>query len=162
LVPDELVVDLVLDRLARDDAKDGWLLDGFPRTIAQADAFAANLKATGSLIDRVLYINAPREVLIRRITSRQVCGVCGRTYNVNSFPTKADGICDHCGGEVSVRADDTEETSKNRIAVYEEQTKPLVEHYRDEGLLTEFDGTEPVDVTYAKIEAIIHGGSPAE
>ncbi|MDR2610062.1 MAG: adenylate kinase [Clostridiales Family XIII bacterium] len=160
LVPDELVVDLVLDRLAQSDAKDGWLLDGFPRTIVQADAFAANLTETGGAIDRVLYITVPKDVLIQRITGRQVCEACGRTYNVNSFPTKTSGVCDHCNGKVVARADDTEETAKVRIDVYEEQTKPLVEYYRDAGLLTEFDGREPVDVTYAKIEAIIND-SPA-
>jgi len=157
LVPDELVVDLVLDRLTQDDAKAGWLLDGFPRTIPQADAFTANLKETGSAIDRVLYITVPADVLIKRITGRQVCEACGKTYNINSFPTKTPGVCDACGGKVATRADDTEETARNRIEVYEEQTQPLVEYYRNAGLLTEFDGTEPVDETYAKIEAVIKG-----
>jgi adenylate kinase len=156
LVPDELVVNLVLDRLTQDDAKKGWLLDGFPRTLPQADAFAANLKETGEAIDRVLYITVPKDILIKRITSRQVCEVCGKTYNVNSFPTKVPGICDVCGGKVATRADDAEETARNRIDVYDEQTKPLVDYYRDKGLLTEFDGTEPVDDTFAKIEAIIN------
>jgi adenylate kinase len=155
LVPDELVVDLVLDRLTQDDAKEGWLLDGFPRTIPQADAFTTNLKETGSAIDRVLYITVPTDVLIKRITGRQVCEACGKTYNINSFPTKVSGVCDVCSGKVVTRADDTEETARNRIEVYEEQTQPLVEYYRSAGLLTEFDGTEPVDETYAKIEAII-------
>jgi adenylate kinase len=156
LVPDDLVVDLVLDRLLQDDAKNGWLLDGFPRTLPQADAFAANLKETGGAIDRVLYITVPADILIKRITGRQICEVCGKTYNVNSFPTKVPGVCDLCGGKVITRADDAEETARNRIEVYEEQTKPLVNYYREKGLLTEFDGTEPVDETFAKIEDIIN------
>jgi adenylate kinase len=155
LVPDELVVDLVLDRLTQDDAAAGWLLDGFPRTIPQANSFSEHLTETGNAIDRVLYITVPRDILIKRISGRQVCEVCGKTYNINSFPTKVAGVCDVCGGKVKARTDDTEETAKNRIDVYEEQTKPLVDYYRNAGLLTEFDGTEPVDETYAKIEAIM-------
>jgi adenylate kinase len=158
LVPDELVVDLVLDRLTQSDVQNGWLLDGFPRTIAQADAFAEDLKKTGSAIDGVIYIKVPTDVLIKRITGRQVCEACGKTYNVCSFPTRDPGVCDRCGGEVKARADDTKETARTRIAVYEEQTKPLVEYYRNADQLTEVDGAEPVRVTFAKIEAIIDGG----
>jgi adenylate kinase len=153
LVPDALVLDLVADRLEQPDAKDGYMLDGFPRTIAQAEALAGALAKSGSGIDFVVYLNTPRDELIRRISGRRLCGSCGKSYNVNNreFAPPADGACGACGGELIQRPDDTEAVAENRIDVYNEQTLPLVEYYRQAGLLTELDGTGPIE---GKVDAI--------
>ena len=155
LVPDALVIDIVIDRLSKDDTKTGYLLDGFPRTTAQADAFEKLLGENGSSIDYVIYINIPKDELIRRVVSRRVCGSCGKTYNVNSFPPKTEGVCDVCGGDVVQRADDTEETANNRIDVYNEQTTPLIEYYKGKGVLYEFNGMDEVEAINDRINALI-------
>ena len=155
LVPDSLVVDLVVSRLSEDDTKDGYLLDGFPRTQAQAEALDAILNEKGDVIDHVIYISIPDEELIARITSRRVCTKCGKTYNTRSFPTKNEGVCDVCGGEVVQRSDDTPETARNRIDVYNQQTMPLVGYYRDKGLLTEFDGVGSADDIFGRIRSLL-------
>lgn len=155
LVPDSVVVDLVVSRLSEGDTKEGYLLDGFPRTQAQAEALSKILAEKGEAIDHVLYINTPDEELIRRITSRRVCTKCGKTYNTRNFPSKQEGVCDLCGGEVVQRSDDTEETARNRIDVYNSQTMPLVGYYDAMGLLTEFDGMAPVDETFRLITELV-------
>ena len=155
LVPDALVVDLVVSRLSEDDTKEGYLLDGFPRTIAQAEALDQILKEKGESIDHVLYVNTPDAELIRRITGRRVCKSCGKTYHVNSFPTREDGVCDVCGEAVMRRSDDSEPTARNRIDVYNEQTMPLVDYYKKKGLLTEFDGMQPVEDTFMAITTLV-------
>jgi adenylate kinase len=156
LVPDDLVVGLVVDRLHEDDTQNGYLLDGFPRTIAQADALERVLAGQGERIDRVIYIDTPRDVLIKRIAGRRVCEACGKIYQLSGrFAPQTDGICDRCNGKIVQRSDDTEETAKNRVDVYNKQTKPLVEYYRERGLLSEFDGTEPVEDTFAAIERLM-------
>jgi adenylate kinase len=156
LVPDDLVVGLVVSRLHEDDTKNGYLLDGFPRTIAQADALERVLAGQGEQIDRVIYINTPRDVLIRRIAGRRVCEVCGKIYQVSGrFAPQTEGICDRCNGKIVQRSDDTEETAKNRVDVYNKQTKPLVDYYRERDLLSEFDGTEPVENTFAAVERLM-------
>ncbi|MDR0885644.1 MAG: adenylate kinase [Clostridiales Family XIII bacterium] len=151
LVPDSLVIDLVRDRLSWDDAKDGFILDGFPRTVAQAEALQGILKDLGTKLDIVVSIVVPDEELVRRIAGRRVCRACGAPYHVDSLKPKVDGVCDICGGELYQRADDNEETVRNRIAVYEESTLPLVEFYTEAGLLTEIDGTIGID----KVEGLI-------
>jgi adenylate kinase len=155
LVPDELVVDLVANRLNEDDTKGGYLLDGFPRTIVQADALECVLGERGERIDGVIYINTPKDELIRRIAGRRVCEDCGKTYNTGSFAPKVAGVCDHCDGKIIQRNDDTEETARNRVDVYNEQTMPLVDYYKAKGLLSEFDGTIPVDDTFAEIGKLL-------
>jgi adenylate kinase len=146
LVPDALVLDLVADRLAQPDAREGYMLDGFPRTIAQAEALDKTLAASGSRIDLVVYLNTPKPELIKRITGRRLCGVCGKSYNVNNkeFAPSDDGKCDACGEALIQRPDDTEAVAENRIDVYNEQTLPLVEYYRKAGILTELDGMGPI------------------
>jgi adenylate kinase len=147
LVPDDLVVDLVADRLAKPDAREGFMLDGFPRTIAQAEALNKVLAASGAKIDFVIYLNTPKEELIKRISGRRLCGVCGKSYNVNNpeFAPTSREICDICGGKLIQRPDDTEEVAETRIDVYNEQTLPLVGYYSDAGMLTELDGMGPLD-----------------
>jgi adenylate kinase len=155
LVPDELVVGLVADRLKEADAKDGYLLDGFPRTIAQADALERELAERDEGIDGVIYINTPRDELIRRIAGRRVCEACGKTYNSGVFAPKEDGVCDHCAGKIVQRSDDTAETAMNRVDVYNEQTKPLVDYYRKRSLLSEFDGMAPSETVFTAIDALM-------
>ena len=155
LVPDSLVLDLVVSRLSEDDTKEGYLLDGFPRTQAQAEALDAILNEKGEVIDHVIYISIPDDELIKRITSRRVCTKCGKTYNTMHFPTKQEGICDICGEEVVQRSDDTLETARNRIDVYNRQTMPLVGYYRGKGLLAEFDGMGSADEIFERITGLV-------
>jgi adenylate kinase len=155
LVPDELVVDLVVDRLSADDVKDGYILDGFPRTIVQAEAFDKLLKERSEALDKVIYIEVPKDVLIDRISGRRVCQACGKTFHIMGFPPKQEGICDVCGGELIQRADDNEATAENRIDVYNSQTAPLVDYYKDSGLLVTFDGTIGADVLFDKIVSVL-------
>jgi adenylate kinase len=145
LVPDELVIDLVADRLTEEDAAGGYLLDGFPRTIPQAEAFDKILDESGEAIDKVFYINVPRDVLISRIAGRRVCDGCGKTYHVTNFPPEKEGVCDACGSELIQRKDDNEDTAAVRIDVYEKETKPLADYYTKKGLLVELDGTTGPD-----------------
>jgi len=141
LVPDELVIDLVADRLTEDDTKNGYLLDGFPRTIAQAEALDRLLAEKGEALDKVIYINVPKDVLVDRIAGRRVCSECGKVYHVTGFPPKREGVCDLDGAALIQRKDDDASTAVNRIDVYNEQTKPLVEYYAKDGTLIELDGT---------------------
>jgi adenylate kinase len=140
LVPDALVVDLVADRLTQSDTADGYMLDGFPRTIVQADALAEILAKSGDAIDHVLYIKMPKDALIDRISGRRVCPGCGKVYHITGFPPKEEGKCDLCGADLIQRTDDQAATAENRIDVYNEQTMPLVDYYINKGILTELDG----------------------
>jgi adenylate kinase len=135
LVTDELIMSIMEERLQQEDCKKGYLLDGFPRTIPQAEALKALLAKLGEKLDCALELDMPREVIIDRLTTRRTCSNCGEIYNVKSKPPKVDGICDVCGNAIVQRADETEEAIENRLQVYNEQTAPLVEFYRDEGLL---------------------------
>jgi adenylate kinase len=155
LVPDSLVLDLVVDRLSQDDVKDGYILDGFPRTIAQAEALDKILAEKGEELNYVISLDVADEVLIQRVTSRRVCKQCSKVYNTITDPPAAEGVCDVCGGEVVQRADDSEETEKNRLAVYAEQTLPLVDYYRGKGLLSELDGEGSADEVFARIVQIL-------
>lgn len=151
LVPDTLTVRIVKDRLNQADCANGFLLDGFPRTIAQAEELDESLSEQNETLDAVINIDVQKEVLITRLSGRRVCKDCGETYHAVNKPPKQAGVCDVCGGPVIHRADDTEDTVRNRISVYEEQTAPLIAYYEQKGLLFTVDGTEPVHVVQEKI-----------
>ena len=142
LVPDDLVVSIVKDRIVKDDCKDGFLLDGFPRTVVQAEALDEELSKMSLVIDKVINIEAEKDILIERAIGRRICKDCGATYHVKFSPAKQDGICDKCGGELYQRKDDTLDTVEKRIEVYLEQTKPLIDYYAKKGLLLNVDGTK--------------------
>ena len=155
LVPDELVCDLVKDRLQQDDCANGFLLDGFPRTIFQAETLDSFLNENGQKMDLVINLVVDKEELITRLTGRRVCKSCGASYHIVNIPPKQEGICDVCGGELIQRADDNLETVQNRINVYEDQTAPLIGYYKEAGCLKDFDGAKPLDeVFHAIVEAI--------
>lgn len=151
LVPDELVVDLVVDRLAQDDAKKGYVLDGFPRTIPQAEALAK----IGEKMDYAINVEVPDENIIDRMSGRRACVACGGTYHIKYNPTKKEGICDACGGELILRDDDKPETVKQRLEVYHTQTQPLIDYYTKEGILKEVDGTQDLQKVFDDITAIL-------
>jgi adenylate kinase len=136
LVPDDVIVGMIADRLAQPDAKRGFILDGFPRTIGQAEALGRLLDSLGQPLERVFFFNVPEPELLRRLTGRRVCGQCGATYHVTSAPSRRPGVCDRCGGELYQRADDSEDTVRARLGVYATQTAPLLAYYRQRGLLT--------------------------
>ena len=140
LVPDDVVIGLVGERLARPDAKAGVVLDGFPRTLAQAEALDALFARTGLTLDRVIFFDVSRAELLRRLTGRRVCRVCGRTFHLVSAPPKVAGKCDVCGGELYQRTDDSEATVGTRLDVYEKQTSPLLDYYRSRKLLATIAG----------------------
>ena len=155
LVPDEVTVGIVKERLSKDDCKGGFILDGFPRTVSQADSLSKILSDLNLKLDRVLNIHVPAENLIERAVGRRICKNCGATYHVKFNPTKAEGKCDKCGGELYQRADDNAETMKNRLSVYESSTRPLIEYYKKAGVYTEIDGTQSIDkVTADLIKAL--------
>lgn len=155
LVPDELVVDLVKDRLEQDDCKEGFMLDGFPRTVFQAEELDKIMEAKQLNINYVLNIDVAPEKLIDRIAGRRVCKACGATYNVNTKPTAKEGVCDACGGEVYQRADDNRETVENRINVYFSQTAPLIEYYEKSGVLATVDGDQAMDNVFSDITKVL-------
>lgn len=144
LVPDELTVELVKDRLLHDDCENGFLLDGFPRTIFQADALEEALVSMNQKLDYVVNIEVRKELLIERAVGRRVCKDCGQTYHMTFNKPKKEGICDNCGGELLQRKDDTEETVAKRINVYQEQTEPLIDYYTKKGLIINIDGEKPI------------------
>ena len=155
LVPDELVVDLVVDRVKADDCKNGYVLDGFPRTIPQAEALENALKASGENVDYAIDVEVPDENIIKRMSGRRACVTCGATYHVEFAPTKVEGVCDKCGAELIIRDDDKPETVKNRLAVYHEQTQPLIDFYADRNVLKEVDGTKKLEEVFDAIVAIL-------
>ncbi|MSS64081.1 adenylate kinase [Velocimicrobium porci] len=141
LVPDELVVDLVVDRLTEEDTKEGYILDGFPRTIPQAEALTNALKERNEDIDFAINVEVPDEVIVERMSGRRACLNCGGTYHVVFNPTKVEGICDSCGGQLVLRDDDKPETVKKRLDVYHEQTQPLIDYYTKQDKVVVVDGT---------------------
>jgi adenylate kinase len=157
LVPDEVTIGIVRERLSKDDCKKGFILDGFPRTVEQADALTGILKDLGLSLTRVLNISVPSEDLIERATGRRICKKCGATYHVKFNPPKKEGICDVCGGELFQRGDDTAETMKNRLSVYEAQTKPLIEYYEKAGIYTEVDGRQAIDKVTKDLVEVLKG-----
>lgn len=151
LVPDDLMVGIIGDRLRESDAREGFILDGFPRTVAQAEKLDALLGGNGNGKTRVLYLSVPDEVIVRRISARRTCSECGAIYHLENKPPAADGICDSCGGELVARADDTEEAVRKRLDAFHRQTMPVVEYYQEQGSLAEIDGQLPVDEVFEEI-----------
>ena len=141
LVPDELTVKILLDRVAKDDCKNGYVLDGFPRTIPQAKVLEDALNKTGEKIDYAINVDVPDENIIKRMSGRRACVNCGATYHIVNVPPKKEGICDKCGSELILRDDDKEETVKNRLTVYHDQTQPLIDFYSERNVLKNVDGT---------------------
>ena len=154
LVSDDLIMGIMEERLQEDDCKNGYLLDGFPRTIPQAEALKALLEKMGEKLDAAVEIDVPRDVILDRLTTRRTCEGCGEIYNVKSNPAKVEGVCDKCGGAVTQRDDETEEAISNRLNVYNDQTAPLVGFYENEGLLLSVDAVSSqavIDAIQAKI-----------
>ena len=152
LVPDSITIGMVEARLAEDDCKAGYILDGFPRTIAQAQALDDMLSAKGEKIDAVLSIKVDDEIIKERVTTRRVCEKCGASFNVKFKPTKVEGVCDLCGGNVVQRADDTEETVAARLVTYYENTRPLIDFYEAKGLIVEGDNNVDSESCVRSIE----------
>jgi len=144
LVPDTTIIGIIKDRLAEDDCKKGFILDGFPRTLPQAEALNALMKDMGIALDKVISLNVPDELIVGRVTGRRVCAACGASFHVEFNPSKEDGTCDYCGGELMTRKDDNAETVKSRLGAYHEQTAPLISYYTDMGVMIELDGTKDV------------------
>ncbi|HCJ07942.1 MAG: adenylate kinase [Lachnospiraceae bacterium] len=155
LVPDELVVDLVIDRFKEPDCKNGYVLDGFPRTIPQAEALDKALTAIGESVDYAINVEVPDENIVRRMGGRRACVGCGATYHIVYSPTKVEGKCDTCGGDLIIRDDDKPETVQNRLAVYHEQTQPLIDYYTNKGIIAEVDGTQDMNDVFAAIVKIL-------
>ena len=155
LVPDELVVDLVVDRIKEQDCFKGFILDGFPRTIPQAEALDYALNNQNEKIDYAINVDVPDENIINRMGGRRACVGCGATYHVVNMPPKKEGICDHCGEKLVLREDDKPETVKKRLHVYHDQTKPLIEYYDKKGSLLTVDGTLDINVVFEKITEVL-------
>ncbi len=155
LVPDELTCDLVVDRIQKDDCAGGFILDGFPRTIRQAEVLEEALTGLGQKVDYAMDIDVSDENIIERMAGRRACVGCGATYHVVFNPTKTEGICDVCGEKLILRDDDKPETVQKRLAVYHEQTKPLEDFYAARGVLKEVDGTQQMDKVFADIMSIL-------
>ena len=155
LVPDEIVIGIVKERLKQPDCEKGFLLDGFPRTIKQAEALDEMLKELGKKIDAVIYIDVPEEEVVKRIAYRRVCRNCGAVYNLIYSPPKEDNKCDKCGGELYQRDDDREEVVRQRFKVYMENTAPLIEYYERRGILYRVDGTKSIDEVWQQIDGIL-------
>ncbi len=145
LVPDDVTIGIVRDRLAKKDCDKGFILDGFPRTVEQADALKDILEGLKRPLTKVLNIHVPSEDLVERAVGRRICKSCGATYHVKFNAPKVENVCDECNGQLYQRADDNEETMKNRLAVYEDSTRPLIEYYKKAGVYTEIDGRQPIE-----------------
>ncbi|MES9886311.1 MAG: nucleoside monophosphate kinase, partial [Candidatus Sedimenticola sp. 6PFRAG1] len=154
LVPDELIMGIMKERLQEDDCKSGYLLDGFPRTIPQAEQLKTLLADIGDQLDAAVNLDVPRDVILDRLTTRRTCVGCGAIYNVKSMPPKVEGVCDKCGAEVVQRDDETEEAISNRLDVYNEKTAPLADFYRNEGMLMDVNATSSDTVVAAIKEKV--------
>ncbi len=155
LVPDEVTIGIVQERLLEDDCKNGFLLDGFPRTIAQAEALDKFLSENSITLDAVLDVNVPAEILVRRMVGRRVCKTCGATFHVEFNAPKVEGICDNCGTALIQRADDTEATAVNRLSVYDNSTAPLLEFYSKKNILKTVNGDQPLDKVFEDIKVVL-------
>jgi adenylate kinase len=155
LVPDEVTIGLVKERLSNKDCENGFLLDGFPRNVAQAEALDKILTELNVKLDGVLDVNVEPEILIRRIVGRRVCKNCGATFHIEFNKPKQDGICDNCGNALYQRADDTEETAGSRLRVYDDSTAPVLAYYEKQGLLKTVNGDQPVDKVFEDIKAVL-------
>ncbi|WP_026504488.1 adenylate kinase [Butyrivibrio sp. NC3005] len=155
LVPDELTVQLLLDRVANDDCKNGYVLDGFPRTIPQAEVLDKELSGLGDKVDFAINVDVPDENIVRRMSGRRTCPKCGASYHIEHIPPKKEGVCDRCGAELIQRDDDKPETVQNRLSVYHEQTQPLINFYDEKAILKTVDGTKDLNDVFADIVAIL-------
>ena len=156
LVPDDITIAMLLDRIHKEDCKNGYILDGFPRTIPQAEALKEALAKKDEKIDLALDVEASDELIIKRMAGRRTCPACGAIYHIVTLPPKTEGICDRCGADLIQRKDDNEETVKNRLKIYHEVTEPLISYYKKEGILEEIDGAEELDKVFEKVKRIIH------
>ena len=155
LVPDELAVDLVVDRVNQDDCANGYVLDGFPRTIPQAEALDKALAGMGQKMDYAINVEVPDDNIVNRMGGRRACVDCGATYHIEYAPTKVEGVCDKCGGSLILRDDDKPETVLKRLGVYHEQTQPLIDYYTKQNVLVEVDGTKDMEEVFAAICRIL-------
>lgn len=155
LVPDELTVRILLDRVAQEDCKNGYVLDGFPRTIPQAEVLEKELTKLGDKVDHAINVDVPDENIVRRMSGRRACLNCGATYHIEHVPPKKEGVCDKCGSELVLRDDDKEETVKKRLAVYHEQTQPLIDFYTERQVLKTVDGTKSTEDVFDSIVKIL-------
>lgn len=155
LVPDELTVRLLLDRVAQDDCKNGYVLDGFPRTIPQAEVLDEKLSELGEKVDFAINVDVPDENIVNRMSGRRACLSCGATYHIVSIPPKKEGICDVCASALVLRDDDKPETVQNRLKVYHDQTQPLIDFYEKKGVLRSVDGTLPMEEVFTAITKIL-------
>ena len=156
LVPDQIVADMVAARIQQDDCAEGFILDGFPRTVAQAELLAESSAKCGRNIDAVVLFNVPREILIQRLTARLICRQCKASFNKIFAKPAVEGVCDHCGGELYQRSDDSLETAQNRLKVYDEQTAPLIDYYTRKGILFPIDASLPKDQGYAALVGVLN------
>jgi adenylate kinase len=159
LVPDDVIVDMIEERLRQPDASGGFILDGFPRTMAQAEALDRMLKDHGQTAERVVFFSVPETELLRRLTGRRLCRACGTPFHLVSAPPRNPGVCDRCGGELYQREDDREETVRNRLQVYERQTAPLLDYYRARNLLTSVEGTGDIGAVQGAVRRAVEGRS---
>ncbi len=155
LVPDELTVKILLDRVAKEDCAGGYVLDGFPRTIPQAEVLDAALDKLNEKIDYAVNVDVPDENIVKRMSGRRACLKCGATFHIEHIPPKQEGICDSCGGELVLRDDDKQETVQNRLKVYHDQTQPLIDYYAKKGVLKSVDGTVEMQKVFQSISDII-------
>jgi len=151
LVPDPLILDIVEERLSAQDARNGFLLDGFPRTVAQAEAFEKMLERRTEVLDAAISFRVPRQTVIARLSGRRTCRQCGAMYHVRFNPPKKEGVCDQCGGDLYQRADDREETIEARMEIYDRESAPLLDYFRDKGILREVDGSKSTDKVFEQI-----------
>jgi len=157
LVPDEIILSMVKERLSQPDCQKGFILDGFPRTVAQAEALDKLLSEMGKKLDFALALIVPDDLLVERLTGRRTCKSCGMMYHIKYKPPKVEGECDVCEGELYQRPDDNEETVRNRLKVYHEQTAPLIEYYKNRGILREIDGSKSIEEITQQIISILEG-----
>ena len=155
LVPDELTIGMLMDRIQKDDCKDGYVLDGFPRTIPQAESLREAITDMGQKIDFAINVDVPDENIINRMSGRRACTSCGATYHIVYNKSKVPGICDVCGSELVLRDDDKPETVKKRLAVYHDQTRPLIDYYKEAGVLVNVDGTQELNKVFSDITDIL-------
>lgn len=155
LVPDSLTIEIVKDRLQKEDCKNGYVLDGFPRTIPQAEALTAVLAENGEAIDYAINIDVPDEAIVTRMSGRRACTGCGATYHIVYNAPKQEGVCDTCGGKLSIRSDDEPATVQKRLDVYHKETQPMISYYEGQGVLKNVDGTQDMKQVFADITGIL-------
>ena len=155
LVPDELTIGMLMDRIQKDDCKNGYVLDGFPRTIPQAESLTNALNERNQKIDYAVNVDVPDENIVNRMSGRRACLSCGATYHIVYKPSKVEGICDVCGDKLVLRDDDKPETVKKRLSVYHAQTQPLIDYYKEAGVLANVDGTQDMEKVFSDIVAVL-------